>query len=221
MNTFFYVIYPYVCLSIMACGLPLRYLYTPGQWNARSSQFFERRLLLWGSTMFHAGILLSLGGHVVGLLVPASVLAMLGVSHEMHESMAFLAGQAVTPLVLAGLGLLVYRRLRLPALRCTTSAGDWLALVLVGVAALTGGYQVFIAHASALDTVAPWVQSVLTLNPQPQLMRDVPLFLQLHVINGFALAATLPFTRLVHIFSAPVTYPVAAPVLYRQRYEHL
>ena len=66
MNTFFYVIYPYVCLSIMACGLPLRYLYAPGQWNARSSQFFERRLLLWGSTMFHVGILLSLGGHVVG-----------------------------------------------------------------------------------------------------------------------------------------------------------
>ena len=100
-------------------------------------------------------------------------------------------------------------------------AGDWLALVLVGVAALTGGYQVFIAHASALDTVAPWVQSVLTLNPQPQLMHEVPLFLQIHVINGFTLAATLPFTRLVHIFSAPITYPVAAPVLYRQRYEHL
>ncbi|MDD2993758.1 MAG: respiratory nitrate reductase subunit gamma [Desulfovibrio desulfuricans] len=221
MNTFFYVIYPYVCLSIMACGLPLRYLYAPGQWNARSSQFFERRLLLWGSTMFHVGILLSLGGHVVGLLIPSSLFAKMGISHELHVRVAFVAGQAVAPLVLTGLGLLIYRRLCLPTLRCTTSAGDWLALALVCVAALTGGYQVFVAHVSAFDTVAPWVQSVLALSPQPELMREVPLFLQIHVINGFTLAAVLPFTRLVHIFSAPVTYPVAAPVLYRQRYEHL
>jgi nitrate reductase gamma subunit len=36
----------------------------------RSSQLLRRRQLMWGSNLFHVGILVIFVGHVVGLLTP-------------------------------------------------------------------------------------------------------------------------------------------------------
>lgn len=38
------------------------------------------------------------------------------------------------------------------------------------------------------------------------LMETVLLFLQIHVVSAFTLFALIPFSRLAHIFSVPVTY---------------
>ena len=66
MDLFFFGVYPYICLVIMTLGLGIRYVGTPGEWNARSSNLFAKKSLLTGSFIFHYTIILVFFGHVVG-----------------------------------------------------------------------------------------------------------------------------------------------------------
>jgi nitrate reductase gamma subunit len=56
-----------------------------------------------------------------------------------------------------------------------------------------------------------------SLQPDPSLMSDVPFFFQLHVLTATTLFLLWPFTRLVHVFSAPLGYLVRPYVVYRSR----
>jgi nitrate reductase gamma subunit len=52
-----------------------------------------------------------------------------------------------------------------------------------------------------------WANGILTLDPAaPQLIKDVALVYKLHIILGLTLFLITPFTRLVHIWSAPVWF---------------
>lgn len=221
MLDWFFGIYPYICLSVLAVGLVFRYVATPGQWNARSSELFERTALRIGSPVFHFAILLSFMGHVGGLLPPQKLLAAFGLSTDVHLAIATFMGKFLAPLVLAGLGLLLYRRLHVPEVRATTVPMDITVVVLILINASTGFYQAFIAHFGVFTTVAPWLRSVLTLSPDPTLMSTVPLFMQLHVVSACTLFALLPFSRLIHLFSAPFTYVIRPFIVYRKRYGNI
>jgi nitrate reductase gamma subunit len=48
-------------------------------------------------------------------------------------------------------------------------------------------------------------------------MTEAPLSYQIHAVVGMALFALWPFTRLVHAFSAPVTYLFRPYIVYRSR----
>jgi nitrate reductase gamma subunit len=48
-------------------------------------------------------------------------------------------------------------------------------------------------------------------------MEGVPLLFQLHVLSAWALFALWPFTRLVHVFSAPIGYLFRPYIVYRSR----
>ena len=48
-------------------------------------------------------------------------------------------------------------------------------------------------------------------------MADAPLGFQLHALVAFALFALWPFTRLVHVFSAPLGYLTRPYIVYRSR----
>ena len=48
-------------------------------------------------------------------------------------------------------------------------------------------------------------------------MVNVPLSFKLHIIAGLLLLAVWPFTRLVHVLSAPVGYVTRPPIVYRSR----
>ena len=52
-------------------------------------------------------------------------------------------------------------------------------------------------------------------------MREVPWFMKLHVISGLAIFAMVPFSRLVHFFSLPLTWFARPFIVYRRRYENL
>lgn len=221
MNSWFFGIYPYMALSVMVVGLVFRYVATPGQWNARSSEIFERTTLRIGSPIFHFAILLSLFGHVGGLLPPEKLLSAVGLSPDVHLAIASFMGKFLAPLVMIGLGLLLYRRLTVPMVRATTVPMDIVVVALILFNACTGFYQAFIAHYGVFTTVAPWLRSVLLLSPDVSLMVPVPLFMKLHVISALTIFALLPFSRLVHLFSAPFTYVIRPFVVYRKRYENL
>ena len=58
---------------------------------------------------------------------------------------------------------------------------------------------------------------VLLLHPQPELMTEAPWSFQAHAVVAMVLFAVIPFTRLVHIFSAPLGYVTRPYLVYRSR----
>ena len=69
-------------------------------WTTRSTQLLESRLLKLGGPLFHLGLLMVIGGHVLGILVPASVTEWLGVSEHTYHVISVVMGSAssVAPL---------------------------------------------------------------------------------------------------------------------------
>ena len=55
---------------------------------------------------------------------------------------------------------------------------------------------------------------------QPQLMADAPFSFQFHGLAAISLFALWPFTRLVHVFTAPLGYIFRPYILYRSRDAH-
>ena len=202
-------------------GNAFRYVTDPGDWNARSSEIFEKTWLRRGSIIFHYAIILSFFGHIVGLLTPDSVMHALRISMEAHTVVAVGMGMILAPLVVVGLGILLWRRITKEHVWATTVPMDVLVVLLILINGCTGFYQAYVAHFPVFVTVGPWLRSLVVFRPDVVLMETVPLFLQIHVVSAFTLFALIPFSRLVHIFSVPVTYALRPFQIYRRRYAGL
>ena len=84
--------YPYLCLTIFLIGSWIRFDREQYTWRSGSSQLLRRRQLMWGSNMFHIGILVIFLGHFVGLLTPIRVFDAIGISHTFKQWMAIVLG---------------------------------------------------------------------------------------------------------------------------------
>lgn len=221
-DQFLWVIYPYLVVTIFIVGNLYRFNMNQFGWTSKSSEFLEKSVLKWGSTLFHWGIIFVFFGHVTGLLVPLSVYRALGVSDELYHFMALFAGGIAGLAALVGASILMVRRLSVKRVRATSSAGDILAIVLLVVVILTGisatGTNT-VSH-SEFDyraTINPWIRGILTFRPDASLMLAVPVAFKIHIVAAFGLFAIWPFTRLVHVFSMPITYLRRSYVVYRRR----
>jgi nitrate reductase gamma subunit len=58
------------------------------------------------------------------------------------------------------------------------------------------------------SVLTPYIWSLATLRPRPELVGDLPLIVQGHVFNFFLLLALFPFSRLVHAVALPLGYVV-------------
>lgn len=219
---FFWGILPYIIVTVFVVSLVWRYKTNPFGWTSKSSEMLEKRLLRWGSVLFHYGIIAVFCGHIAGLLVPVSWYRALGVSDEAYHLAAIGGGLPAGLVALAGALILLYRRFASPRIRATSSAGDRAAIVLL-VFVLLSGLVATAGNAAShtgfdyRTTIGPWVRSVLTLQPDPSLMETVPIGFKVHIGLSFALYALFPFTRLVHAFSLPLRYLNRSYVLYRRR----
>ncbi|SDK87617.1 respiratory nitrate reductase gamma subunit [Cryobacterium psychrotolerans] len=228
MNTWdilLWVAFPYVAMAVFVVGHILRYRFDQFGWTSRSSQTYENRLLRWGSPMFHYGILMVFGGHVVGLLVPKAWLEFFGVTEHWYHLGATWLGTVAAVLTIAGIVLLLIRRRLTPRVMLATTVMDktmylLLALVIGFGTLATVMYQIFGAGYDYRGTISPWIRGLLILQPDPSLMANVPFFFQLHVLSATALFLLWPFTRLVHVFSAPLGYIVRPYIVYRSRDAH-
>lgn len=222
MTTWLWLTLPYVAFCSFVIGHLWRYRHDQFGWTTRSSQLHESRLLRLGSPLFHFGFLAVLGGHVLGVLIPAGWTAALGVGDHAYHLVSAVAGTISGLATVAGLVILLYRRFSVTAVRRATTLVDKLMYLLlvaaigtgmvgtVGVNLLGGGYDY-------RSTVSPWFRSLFTFNPRPQLMDGVPVNFQIHVLVVLLLVAVWPYTRLVHVFSAPLGYLVRPYVVYRSR----
>ena len=71
------------------------------------------------------------------------------------------------------------------------------------------------------ETVSPWFRSIFFFHPHAELMAHAGIGYQLHALSAFLLFAIWPFTRLVHVFSAPIGYLTRPYIVYRSRDPHL
>jgi nitrate reductase gamma subunit len=80
----------------------------------------------------------------------------------------------------------------------------WLQLTL-GI--LTTFWTIKHLDGSEMVKFMRWANGMLTLNPAaPEQLREVALVYKLHIILGLTLFLITPFTRLVHIWSAPLGF---------------
>jgi nitrate reductase gamma subunit len=212
---------PYVALALLVAGLVWRYRYDKYGWTTRSSQVYESRLLNIASPVFHYGILFVLAGHLVGLFVPVSWTETFGVDEHAYHLLSLYGGTAAGALTVAGVGLLVYRRrTRAPVFRATTANDKAMYLLLLGAIVLGMVAKLTHTGGNGYDyrrTIAPWARSLFTLRPETGLMTGVPVLYQVHAVVGMVLIAFVPYSRLVHMFSAPVQYLFRPYVVYRTR----
>lgn len=210
-NTAVFGIYPYICLAVLAIGTIIRYDREPYSWRSGSSQLLRRRQLVLGSVFFHLGILLIFAGHFVGLLTPIAVFDALGIAHGDKQLLAVVAGGVAGVMALFGGTLLLHRRLTDPRIRSTSSFSDISILVLLYVQLLLGLATIFISlgHLDGHEMVKfmNWAQGVFTLESDvARHVADVHPIFKLHIFLGLTIMLVFPFTRLVHMLSAPVRY---------------
>ena len=226
MNQFWWVIYPYLSLAIMIVASFYRFVVLPRGWGSKSSQILERKWLRVGSLLFHWGILLVIGGHVLGLLIPLRVYQSLGISTELYHLNADVFGGLSGLIVWLGCLVLLLRRIFNVRVRTNSSISDYVVLVLLFVVVSLGDFQTIVmnnlhgAYEYRL-TIGPWVRGLLLLHPNASLMMHVPTLLKVHIVLAFALFALIPFSRLVHFWSVPLRYPTRAPIQYRERSKRL
>lgn len=220
MNTVLWMTIPYVALTSFVVGHVWRYRTDQFGWTTRSSQSHESRLLRMGSPLFHFGLLGVVGGHVVGLLIPQSWTSAVGISEFVYHLMAVAMGSLAGFAVLAGLGILLYRRITVPAVRQATTRSDKLMYLLLVGAPVTGMLNTLtnvFATYNYRETVSPWFRSLFSLHPAMELMARAPWTFQVHALIVLVLFGIWPYTRLVHMFSAPVGYLTRPYLVYRSR----
>ena len=202
--------YPYVCLTVFLLGSLIRFERDPYTWRASSSQMLRKRQLTWGSNLFHVGILFLMFGHAVGLLTPTWLYTLV-VTVQQKQMLAVVSGGVAVVLCFIGLTLLLHRRLFDVRIRRTSSVMDiaillllWLQLVL-GLTTLPLSLQH--SDGSVMLILSHWAQGIVYLDPvDATTLEAVPWPFLTHLVLGLTVFVVFPFSRLVHIWSAPVWY---------------
>ncbi|MEV8313377.1 respiratory nitrate reductase subunit gamma [Streptomyces sp. NPDC059900] len=214
---------PYVSIALLISGTVWRARYDRFGRTSHSSQLHESRLLRIGSPLFHFGMLFVVLGHVVGLLIPQSWTDAFGVSDHTYHLVAVGTGAIAGAAAIAGIAVLVYRRFSVPAVRRATLRSDHLMYTFLLGAIVLGLLATILNSTGATgdynyrEGISPWFRSLFAFSPDYQLMAGAPLAFKLHILFGFTLFALIPYSRLVHMFSAPVRYVFRPFVVYRSR----
>lgn len=211
LNTFFFGIYPYIALVVLAVGTVVRYDREPYTWRSGSSQLLRRKQLVWGSVLFHVGVLVIFFGHLVGLLTPIQIFDFLGIGHGFKQIIAIVMGGIAGIIALAGATLLLHRRLFDARVRATSSFGDSAILILLYLQLMLGVATIFISvqHLDGGEMVKfmAWALGIFTFQAGASAnVAEVHWIFKLHLFLGLTIFLVFPFTRLVHMLSAPVRY---------------
>lgn len=222
--TFLWVVLPYLAIATFVVGHVWRYRRDQFTWTTRSTQLLEARWLKIGSPLFHLGLLAVIGGHILGILVPKSLTEDLGISEDAYHVIATSMGTLAGVAMLAGLAIMIARRLGDARVRATTRGWDVTVLSLLAFMVATGmwntvGENLIEGGYDYRETVSPWFRGLFLLDPDASLMTggELPISYQLHAVGGWLLFMAWPFSRLVHAWSVPIGYLRRRPIVYRSR----
>ena len=221
MDVFLWVIIPYICLTVFVVGHFWRYRYDKFGWTTRSSQLYEDRLLRWGSPLFHFGILFVFLGHVMGLGVPKPWTEAVGISEGMYHFMAVSLGALAGFGTIVGMIILIYRRRTVGPVFSATTPMDKVMYFFLALVIVLGLWNTvasnILGHFDYRESVSVWFRGIFYFDLKPELMAEAPIGFRAHALTAFILFALWPFTRLVHVFSAPLGYLTRPYIVYRSR----
>lgn len=211
MHNFLFGIYPYIALSVLLIGSIARYETDPFTWKTSSSQLLRRKQLIWGSILFHVGVLFIFAGHFVGLLTPIWVFDAMGISHGAKQILAVVAGGIAGVMALVGGIMLFHRRWTDPRIKATSTFADTGILLLLIVQLILGLSTIFISvqhlDGHEMTKFMSWALGIFTFDGQAaEYIREVSILFKLHLFLGLTIFLLFPFTRLVHMLSVPVRY---------------
>jgi nitrate reductase gamma subunit len=170
----------------------------------------RKRQLTWGSKLFHGGILFLFLGHAAGLLTP-KVIYTLFITVEQKQLIAVTAGGIAGLICFIGLSLLLHRRLYDARIRVTSTYMDLAVLIILWVqlslGLITLPFSLAHSDGSVMLILAHWAQGILTLQPvDAKTLQGLAFPYLAHLVLGMTIFLVFPFSRLVHVWSAPVWY---------------
>jgi len=204
-NTFFFGVYPYICLAVLLIGSLIRFDREPYTWKSDSSQMLRAGQLRLGSNLFHYGVIVVILGHFAGFLAPDWAVSW-ALTPVAHQLLAMVVGGIAGLIAIIGLTILIARRLADPRIRLNSRKWDiavvlmlWLQLAL---GLLTVPLSAFHMDGALFETLTTYVKGVVTFDAgAAALMAGVPLVYKLHILLGFTIFLISPFTRMIHIWS--------------------
>ncbi len=206
-DSIYFVVFPYIAVVLaVAVGL-YRYFTNRFSFSSVSSQFLENRALFWGSVPWHYGIVIILLAHFIAFVLP-------GLWTSLHRDplrmlIIELIGGGLGVLTLLGILVLIVRRIVSAKGRTVTTVMDWILLVDLLLQVAAGLYIALFHRWGSLWYVfaaTPWLDSLAALSPRTDFVTPLPWVVKFHMVNAFVLVGLFPFTRLVHIFTVPISY---------------
>lgn len=211
-----FAVLPYLAVFTLILVTIQRYRAQSFTYSSLSSQFLENRQHFWGLVPFHYGILAIVLGHVIAFLIPREILWWN--SHPLRLYVLELSALICGLLTLIGLLACMVRRWTNSKVRLVTTASDWVIYALLLIQVVSGIYTaVFYPWGSSwyATSAAPYLMSLVKLNPDISYVAWMPHMVKLHIINAFVIVGFFPFTRLVHILVIPNPYLWRKPQVVR------
>ncbi len=218
-DSIYFVVFPYIAV-VLAAGVGFyRYFTNRFSFSTLSSQFLENRTLFWGSVPWHYGIVVILLAHVLALVLPDFWVSL----HRdpIRAMIIELITGVLGLLSLLGIAVLIIRRLVNAKTRTVTTVMDWILLADLLLQVAAGAYIALYERWGSIwyeHTAAPWLTSLAALSPRIDFITPLPWIVRFHMVNAFVLIGLFPFTRLVHIFTVPLSYlwrPYQVAIWYR------
>ena len=211
LQIFLFGIYPYIALVVAILGTWARFDLSQYSWKAHSSQMLRKKNMRLASNLFHVGIIVVLLGHLFGMLTPHFIYeTFISAAHK--QILAVVVGGIAGMVCWVGMVMLMWRRFTDDRISNTSSFSDKLVLVLLFIQLNLGLISIFTSmkHLDGLTmmNLAGWAQDITILRPWQAAARieQASLIYQLHMALGITLIMIFPFSRLIHIISAPVWY---------------
>ena len=209
-HQFSFQIYPYIALAVFFIGSWARFDRSMYTWRSGSSQMLSSKGMRVGSNLFHIGVLAILGGHLVGLLTPHAMYEVF-ITAPQKQLLAMVVGGLFGAVCFVGISILLVRRLTNPRVRATGSFGDTLILVLLFAQLVLGMVSIVVStghmDGSVMIMMGEWEQHIVTFRMgAADFIVNVHWVYKAHVFLGMTLILIAPFTRLVHVWSIPVSY---------------
>jgi len=216
LDQFMFVALPYVCLFTFFLMTIYRYRMQSFSYSSLSSQFLENKHHFWAVVPFHYGILVVTAGHLVAFLIPRTLLAWN--SHPLRLYVLEITALAFGMLTLIGLVAVIVRRISSSKVRVVTSPTDWILFAMLLIQTASGiTNALFYPWGSSwfATNMAPYLWSILKLDPNITFVTAMPWMVKLHVVLAFLTIGFFPFTRLVHVLVIPNPYLWRKPQVVR------
>lgn len=223
LNNLLFGYYPYVAGTVFVLGSLVRFDMSQYTWKTNSSQIMDsgRRFRI-ANNLFHVGIIFLFFGHLIGLLMPHAWYPYLGLTASSKQVLAMVSGGLFGALAAVGGAILLHRRLTNKRVRAQSSQMDIPILVILYIQLLLGLLTIpFSAQhldGSMMLVLGDWAQRIVTFRPgAAEVVAAVPWVYKIHLFLGLTIFLLFPFTRLVHIWSAPIWYLGRSYQIVRQR----